>query len=106
MYKVHSFVLSFSFLGADVCSFVGVDAKQDLATLCENQKVADLVLKECNAVGKKNNFKSMEMLQSVILAPEEWTPESGLVTAASKLVRGAIAKKYSPEIKQAYSGKK
>lgn len=41
----------------------------------------------------------MEILQAVILSPEEWTPESGLVTAAQKIQRGKIAKHFAAEIK-------
>jgi long-chain acyl-CoA synthetase len=75
-----------------------VDSSLSLAELCHNQIVVDLVLKECNAVGRKNGFKPMETLCAVILTPDEWTPESGLVTAAQKIQRGNIAKKFHKEI--------
>ncbi|KAJ7176529.1 hypothetical protein C8R46DRAFT_1029863 [Mycena filopes] len=65
-------------------------------------EVAALVLKECNAVGKKNGIKAMETLSAVVLTPDEWTPETGLVTAAQKIHRSAIAKKFDSEIKEAY----
>jgi len=61
--------------------------------------VQDLILKECNAVGKRSGFKPQELLQAVVLTPEEWTPESGLVTAARKIQRVKIAKKFEGEIK-------
>jgi len=61
--------------------------------------VQDFVLKECNAVGKKNGFKPMEILEAVILTADEWTPESGLVTAAQKVQRSKVAKKFEKEIK-------
>ncbi len=80
-------------------SVSGVDAKAGLASLCHTKKVQELVLKECNALGKKNGFKTMELLQAVVLTPDEWTPESGLVTAAQKIQRNAIAKKFDKEIK-------
>jgi long-chain acyl-CoA synthetase len=70
----------------------------DLATLCENKKVKDLVTKECNSVGKKNGFKPMELLANVVLTAEEWTPENGLVTAAQKINRSAIARHYKEQI--------
>lgn len=54
--------------------------------------------KSCNAVGKKNGFKTLELLQATILTPDEWTPESGLVTAAQKIQRAKIAKKFETEI--------
>ncbi|KAF5337823.1 hypothetical protein D9758_015712 [Tetrapyrgos nigripes] len=83
-------------------SVSGVDATKELDDLCHDPKVAALVLKECNAVGKKNGFKSIEILQSVILTPDEWTPESGLVTAAQKIQRKKIAETFDKEIKEAY----
>jgi long-chain acyl-CoA synthetase len=67
--------------------------------LCNDKEVKDLMLKECNASGKKAGFKSMEMLEAVILTPEEWTPESGLVTAAQKVQRKKVAQKFDAEIK-------
>lgn len=78
---------------------IDVNGKDSLSLLCHNKKVASLVLKECNAIGKKSGFKTMELLQAVILTPDEWTPESGLVTAAQKINRSAIAKQFAPEIK-------
>ncbi|KAI0041666.1 acetyl-CoA synthetase-like protein [Auriscalpium vulgare] len=80
----------------------GVDANADLATLCRDPRVQEFVLKDCNAGGKRSGFKSMEMLQAVILTHEEWTPESGLVTAAQKVQRKKIAEKFDKEIKDAY----
>ncbi|OJT11328.1 Long-chain-fatty-acid--CoA ligase 1 [Trametes pubescens] len=82
---------------------IGVDANKSLHDLCEDQAVVDLVLKECNAIGKKNGFKQMELLQSVVLTPEEWTPESGLVTAAQKVQRKKVAEAFAKEIKAVYT---
>ena len=80
-------------------SVAGVDAKASLPELCHSGAVVDFVLKECNAVGKKNGFKPMELLEAVILTAEEWTPESGLVTAAQKVQRKKVAEAFEKEIK-------
>ena len=77
----------------------GLDAHAPLAELCKDRAVAELVLKECNAVGKKNGFKPLELLQTVVLTSEEWTPESGLVTAAQKVQRKKVAEAFEKEIK-------
>ncbi|KAG1807857.1 long-chain-fatty-acid-CoA-ligase [Suillus subaureus] len=79
------------------------DASAELSDLCTNKVVQDLILKECNAIGKKNGFKPMEILEAVILTSEEWTPESGLVTAAQKVQRSKVAKKFEKEIKATYA---
>ena len=74
-------------------------AHKSLPDLCHDATVMALVLKQCNAIGKKNGFKPVELLQAVILTPDEWTPESGLVTAAQKIQRSRIAKAFEAEIK-------
>jgi len=76
---------------------------KNLADLCHDPAVKELVLKECNAIGKKNGFKPVELLQAVILTPEEWTPDNGLVTAAQKIQRSKVAKVFEAEIKVVYS---
>ena len=78
---------------------IAVDTTAHLSDLCASKAVQDLVLKECNAIGKKNGFKAMEIMEAVILTPDEWTPESGLVTAAQKVQRSKVAKKFEKEIK-------
>lgn len=77
----------------------GLDHREELHHLCTSPKVKELVMKECNAVGKKAGFKPMEMLEAVILDADEWTPESGLVTAAQKIQRKRIAEKFDAQIK-------
>lgn len=71
----------------------------DLADLCKDKKVQLLMLRECNAAGKKSGFASIETLQAVVLISEEWTPQSGLVTPAQKLQRRKIEERYGEEIK-------
>ncbi|KAJ7778653.1 long-chain-fatty-acid-CoA-ligase [Mycena maculata] len=83
-------------------SDIGVDASAHLPELCADRRVASLVLKECNSVGKKSGFKAMETLSAVILTPDNWTPENGLLTAAQKIQRTLIARKFDAEIKEAY----
>jgi len=79
-----------------------IKSDAELAVLCHDPAVKDIVLKECNAIGKKGGFKQQEMLQAVVLTPDEWTPESGLVTAAQKIQRSKIAKTFKEEINEVY----
>ncbi|KAI9455375.1 long-chain-fatty-acid-CoA-ligase [Russula earlei] len=82
------------------------DPRIALGDLCAKPKVKALVLKECNAMGKKSGFKGIETLQGVILTAEEWTPENGLVTAAQKIQRKKIGQKFDAEILEAFGIKK
>ncbi|KAJ3534142.1 hypothetical protein NMY22_g7048 [Coprinellus aureogranulatus] len=71
--------------------------------LCANKEVQKLVTNACNDTGKKNKFKGAELLKGVVLTAEEWTPENGLVTAAQKVNRGVIGKKFKDQIEEVYS---
>jgi long-chain acyl-CoA synthetase len=75
-----------------------LDSTSSLADLCLNPAVQEVLLKDANAVGKKNGFKANELLQAVVLTPDEWTPETGLVTAAQKIQRAKIAKTFRAQI--------
>jgi len=70
----------------------------DLHKLCEDQSVKEFYLRDLQAIAKKNGFKAIEIVQGVVLIPEERTPVSGLVTAAQKVQRKAVEKKYLEEI--------
>ncbi|GAA6006589.1 hypothetical protein JCM11491_003108 [Sporobolomyces phaffii] len=70
--------------------------------VCQNEKVQKAVLDEVNSVGKKAGLKPIETLQCVVLAPEEWTPQNGFLTAAQKLQRKVILKEFEDEIKKVY----
>lgn len=74
-----------------------VGASGDLEELCKNRDVAKMVMEDVNQVGKKAGFKNLEMLQTVLLVPEELA-----MTAAQKLSRKDIIKKYEGEIKRVY----
>lgn len=76
----------------------GITHNTHLPELCNDKRVQELVMKECNALGKKNGFKTMELLEAVILDPEEWTPENGMTTAAQKIQRKKIAGHFRKEI--------
>ena len=47
-----------------------------LEDLCSNNKVKNLVLKEMQSVGKKGGLAPFEIINGVVLADEEWTPQN------------------------------
>jgi len=81
----------------------GVDSRKSMDELCADERVREMVLKECNAIGKKNGFKTMQLLTGVILTSEEWTPENGFVTASQKIQRSKIVKKFVKDIDEIYA---
>ena len=60
----------------------GLGLGEDLEQLCKDEKVVEAALKELNAVGRKQGLKGMELLEAIVLTEDEWTPESGFLTAA------------------------
>ena len=60
----------------------GLGNGEDLEQLCKDERVVDAALKELNAVGRKQGLKGMELLEAIVLTEDEWTPESGFLTAA------------------------
>jgi long-chain acyl-CoA synthetase len=63
------------------------------------------VLSQMHASGKKGGLNGIELIEGVVLAEDEWTPQNGLVTSAQKLNRKGILEKYQKEINTAYGGK-
>jgi hypothetical protein len=71
--------------------------------LCAHPKVVDLCLKELNQIAKKAGLEQHECLEALVLVYDEWTPESGLLTAAQKLRRDIIVERYREDIARVYS---
>ncbi|KAH9973959.1 hypothetical protein BJV74DRAFT_828248, partial [Russula compacta] len=70
-----------------------------LTNLCQKPKVNALVLKECNAAGKKSVSKG------IVPMADEWTPESGSVTAAQKIQRKKTTRKFDAEVQEVFKRK-
>ena len=76
-------------------------AESDPRALCRCPKVIqhlETVLKE-HATSRLERF---EVPRALILVPDPWTPDTGLVTAALKIKRRPIEERYKEEIKAAY----
>jgi len=71
--------------------------------LCEEPKLAEAVLQELVATGKKSKLAKFEIPGVVHLCSEIWSPENGLVTAAFKLRRKPIESKYREDIDRMYN---
>ncbi|TDZ25222.1 Acyl-CoA synthetase FUM16 [Colletotrichum orbiculare MAFF 240422] len=77
---------------------LGVD-EHDMHT---NPKVVDAVLKDFISAGRKAGLTGLEIVGGVVIADEEWTPDSGLVTATQKLNRRVIKDRYKKQIEEAF----
>jgi long-chain acyl-CoA synthetase len=65
--------------------------------------VKDFFVKTVRARAKAEGLHRFEMPLSVILVADEWTPESGLLTAALKLRRNVIFSHFADEIRAEYA---
>ncbi|KAL9604489.1 MAG: hypothetical protein Q9219_000454 [cf. Caloplaca sp. 3 TL-2023] len=74
-------------------------------TLANNKQVRELALKEIQNVGRKAGLVGIEIIDAIVLAKEEWTPQNGLVTSAQKVNRKAILGEYKADVDAAYAGK-
>lgn len=64
--------------------------------------VTGAVLRELVKHSRLNNLEGFETPGAISLVAEEWTPESGLVTAAQKLKRKPIQERYQQDIDRMY----
>ncbi|KAI0477658.1 acetyl-CoA synthetase-like protein [Xylariaceae sp. FL0804] len=81
---------------AELAQSLGVETHD----MHRDKKVADAVLKDLTAVGKKGGLSGIEMVTGVVLVDEEWTPASGLVTATQKVNRRALKDQYKTQIEK------
>ncbi|KAK5073214.1 long-chain fatty acid-CoA ligase [Lithohypha guttulata] len=88
---------------AKLASSNGLQASS-LESMVHDKKINDLVLKDIQKSGKEGGLSGIEILDGVVLADEEWTPQNGFLTPAQKLQRKKIQERYKEEIKAAYGG--
>ena len=48
--------------------------------------------------GKKGGLEKGEMIKGVVVTPEEWSPDNGMLTPAMKVARPVVAKRFEKEI--------
>jgi len=68
-----------------------------------SKKLQAAVLQELQTAGRQGGLSGIEIIEGVVLSDEEWTPQNTLVTAAQKLNRRGILKKYHKEVNAAYA---
>ena len=61
-----------------------------------------IICDRLNEFGISSGLEKFEIPKKITLVSDEWTPDSGLVTAAMKLKRKAIEQYYAREIEHMY----
>jgi long-chain acyl-CoA synthetase len=77
-------------------------AGDDFGHLVREPAVKKWILKALQDTGRQKGLKSIETVRSVFVTSDEWTPENDLLTAANKVKRQLIVKKYKQEIDAMY----
>ncbi|KAK9466148.1 eukaryotic long-chain fatty acid CoA synthetase (LC-FACS) [Lipomyces arxii] len=75
----------------------GMTGKQ-VGQLVHDKTIQKIVLDTLLDVGKKGGLAGIELICGVVLSDEEWTPQSGLVTAAQKLQRKKIFESHKKQV--------
>merc|ERR1711997_686865 len=70
--------------------------------LCTDETLKAKVITTLNTYGLRNGLQKFELPNKIALITDEWTPDSGLVTAAFKIRRIFIVKRYENDIAQMY----
>ncbi|ORZ25569.1 hypothetical protein BCR42DRAFT_400441 [Absidia repens] len=73
-------------------------AEKDWEKLCLEPSVRKAVLAALIAQAKEAGLKPAEMLFDIFLCDEEWTTDNGLLTAAQKIKRQDINKKFQEQL--------
>ena len=71
--------------------------------LCHDNAVKQAFCERLSQYGISMGLEKFEVPKKVALFLDEWTPESGLVTAAMKLKRKELESYYSNDIQKMYS---
>jgi long-chain acyl-CoA synthetase len=86
-----------------LASLLGIEKETAFEQLCTNKVIVDQVRKDLLLAMKDSNLSSIEKPRKIKLCTEDWTPESGLVTAAMKIRRKQINDFYKVELDALFS---
>lgn len=75
---------------------------KDIEELCHNDQAIKEVQQSISKAAKAARLEKFEIPAKIILLPEPWTPESGLVTAALKLKREQLKTKFKDDLNKLY----
>ncbi len=70
--------------------------------ILQDMDVTGAVLRDLAKHARLNHLERFETPGAITLVADEWTPESGLVTAAQKLKRKPIQERYQQDLDRMY----
>ena len=79
-----------------------LEINQNFENLCENKVVIKAATEILANYGRERGLNKFEIPTKIALCKDLWTPDSGLVTAAFKIKRKEVQKKYQNVIDKLY----
>lgn len=86
----------------ELASQVGLSISMTFEQLCQHKSVIEAATKAIAAHGRAHGLNKFEIPTKIALCTEVWTPDSGLVTAAFKIKRKEVVRKYKEVIERIY----
>ncbi|XP_032736007.1 long-chain-fatty-acid--CoA ligase 5 isoform X1 [Lontra canadensis] len=84
-------------------SFVAkLGVKGSLEELCQNQDVKEAILEDLQKIGRDGGLKSFEQVKTILLHPEPFSIENGLLTPTLKAKRAELSKYFRNQINSLY----
>lgn len=80
----------------------GLNPNGSYKDLCNQDNIRNEVKKALNETARASQLKSIEMIRSVVLLPEEWTTENDMMTAGHKVKRNVVIEKHKESIQRMY----
>lgn len=74
-----------------------------LDDICNNAEVIDTVHQDVVRVGFAQGLKAIELPSLVALCSDEWSPDNDLLTAAMKLKRVNVHRRYRDQLAQLFA---
>ncbi|CAL0318497.1 unnamed protein product [Lupinus luteus] len=80
----------------------GIEYK-DFPELCNKPEAVTEVIQSISKVAKAGKLQKTEIPAKIKLLPDQWTPESGLVTAALKIKREQLKARFKDDLHKLYA---
>jgi long-chain acyl-CoA synthetase len=75
-----------------------------MAAVCESEKLAIYLLDEIVKTGRSAKLSGFQCPRKIILTPEAFTEDNGLLTPSFKLKRTVLQAKYRAQLDKLYEG--
>ena len=82
---------------------LGLNSDTPIEKLCDDYLITKHILKDIQSLGQRIGLHKSEIPARIKLCKEEWTPASGLVTAALKIRRKQVKEFYQDQINKMYA---